>query len=70
MDLLLGRESLWQLKVLGFNLEVGKIYKWVRTIEKGIEIIIVNFTQFEKVLACFWTRLYLQVYDDVSQRRF
>ena len=39
-----------------------------RTIEEGIEIVVVDFAEFEKVFACFWASIYLEINDNVAQR--
>jgi len=40
----------------------------VHTIEEGVEVVIVNFTEFEEVLAECGAGLYFKVDNDVSQR--
>jgi len=46
-----------------------KVYKWIiHTVEEGIQIVIVKFAEFEKVLAECRTSLYFKVDNDVSQR--
>ena len=30
----------------------------ILTVEEGIEIVVVDFAEFEKVLACFWASIY------------
>lgn len=39
-----------------------------RTIEEGVEVVVVNFTKFEKVFARFWTRIYFEINDNVTER--
>ena len=39
----------------------------ILTIEESVEIVVVDFTEFEKVFACFWARIYLEINDDVAQ---
>ena len=38
------------------------------TIEEGVEIVIVDFAEFEKVFARFWAGVYFEINDDVAQR--
>lgn len=46
-----------------------KVCKWIRhTVEEGIKVIIVDFAEFEKVLAECGASLYFKVDHDVSQR--
>lgn len=42
----------------------------MRTVEKSIEIIIVHFTKFEEILACFWARIGVEVDHDITDGRF
>jgi len=39
------------------------------TIEEGVEIIVVDLAEFEKVFACFWAGIHFEINDNVSQRR-
>ena len=40
----------------------------IRTIKEGVEIVVVNFAEFEKIFACFWASIYLEINDNVAQR--
>lgn len=39
------------------------------TVEESVEIVVVNFAEFEKVFACFWAGVHFEVNDNVAQRR-
>jgi hypothetical protein len=41
-----------------------------RTVEEGVKIEIVDFAQFEEILASFWTCFDLEIDDDVSKGCF
>jgi hypothetical protein len=41
----------------------------VRTIEKRVQVVVIGFAEFEKVLARLWTCLDFEVYDEVAERR-
>ena len=40
------------------------------TIEKGVEIVIIHFTQFEEVFASFWTFFNFEINDKITDRGF
>ena len=45
------------------------VCKWIiHTIEEGVKVVIVDFAEFEKVLAECGASLYFKVDNDVSQR--
>ena len=40
----------------------------LRTVEEGVEVVVVDFAEFEKVFACLWARIYFEINDDIAQR--
>jgi hypothetical protein len=63
-----GQGNLLRLVVNSASDEEKGIEWMILTVEEGIEVVIVNFAEFEKVLAECGASLYFKVDNDVSQR--
>jgi hypothetical protein len=50
-------------------LSSSDIVTGIHTVEEGIEIVVVDFAEFEKIFGCFWASVYFEVNDNVAQQR-
>ena len=39
-------------------------------IEKSVQVVVIDFTQLQKVFASFWAGIYLEIDDNISKGRF